>query len=151
HDAIVYDLTRVAPVNVYIGARLLRQSNMWRSYQLAGTAVLPPPVPGKSDTITLTGPRGSEPLSASTLHGYDRLADGVRIRWRWRFASAVLEVEDTLRIQGRRLVRELRGRGLPGGTVLEVHVRVPAGQAAQVLRLGPDGSNPGTASVSFDL
>jgi glucose/arabinose dehydrogenase/mono/diheme cytochrome c family protein len=162
HDAVVYDLARVAPANVYTGARLLRQSNMWRSYHLEGTALLPPIVPGtgKSDTITLAGPRRPEPLSSTVLHGYDRLADGVRVRWRWRFASAAVEVEDTLRLQARRLVRHIQLRGLPAGSALEVHVRVPqSGKQVQVeasagraVRFTPEpGTGTAGGTISFDL
>ena len=113
HDAIVYDLARPALHNVYTGARLLRQSNVWRSYQLSGTPLLQSPEPGKTDSITLTGPGGAEQPTALVLLGHDRLKDGVRVRWRWKFASATIKVEDALRLRARMLVRELRLTGLP--------------------------------------
>jgi glucose/arabinose dehydrogenase len=174
HDAVVYDLGRAALANVYTGARLLRQANVWRSYQLAGTALLAPPVPGKTDRISLSGPRGLEPLSSTVLHGYDRLGDGVRVRWRWRFASAAVEVEDTLRIRAagsaRKLVRQLRLAGLPARSALQLHLRVPqsgktvqvepsAGRASRLLdedglvvRFLPEpGLGTAAATLSFEL
>src|SRR5262249_25959962 len=129
HDAIVYDLGHAALQNFYTGARLLRQANVWRSYQLAGTPFLAPPVPGKTDSITLAGPRGPEALSSTVLRGYDPLSDGVRVRWRWQFAAGAVEAEDTLRVRAaghrRHLVRELRLTGLPARSALEVRMRVP--------------------------
>jgi hypothetical protein len=143
HDAIVYDLARASLANVYTAARLLRQSNVWRSYEVSGTALLPPSVAGKSDTITLIGPRGSETLSSTTLLGYDRTDDGVRLRWRWHFASATVVAEDTLRLRARRLVRHLRVAGLPAGSALELRMRAPGGS---VTKKGTD-----SLVLAFDL
>jgi hypothetical protein len=137
HDAIVYDLGRPALANVYIGVALLRQANVWRSYHLAGTALLPPSVPKKTDTITLAALRGPEPLQGSTFEGYDRLTEGVRLHWRWRFASGTVAVEEVLRIQvaggKRRFVRHLRLAGLAARSALNLGVRVPlSGKSVQV-------------------
>src|SRR5262249_6174710 len=126
-DAVVYDVGRAGLHNVYTAARLLRGSDFWRSYQLQGKPVLPAPEPGKGDAVTLVGPRGREGRMSAALAGYDRLDDGVRVRWRWHFASATLAVEDTLRLPAgkRRLAREFRVSGLPGRSSVEVSVRVP--------------------------
>src|SRR5262249_30227298 len=116
HDAVVYDLAQAALANVYTGARLLRQSNIWRSYQVSGHPAFPPLLPGKSDGVSLAGPRGPESPTERVLEGYDRLTDGVRIRWKWRFASGTVAAEDALRLPAggsRRLVRELLLRGIP--------------------------------------
>jgi glucose/arabinose dehydrogenase/cbb3-type cytochrome oxidase cytochrome c subunit len=151
HDAIVYDLASVRLDNVYTSARLLRQSNVWRSYQLSGTPLLSAPEAGKTDTIILTGPRGAESLSSPMLKGYDRLDDGVRIRWRWPFASGTVEADDTLRIRRangqRRLVRDLHLRGLPARSALEVRVRI-RGRGTRLFRFTPEVT---TQTISFDL
>src|SRR5262249_34383666 len=39
HDAIVYDVAKCRLHSVYTGARILRQVNTWRSFQLDGTQV----------------------------------------------------------------------------------------------------------------
>jgi mono/diheme cytochrome c family protein/glucose/arabinose dehydrogenase len=168
HDVLVYDLGRAALANVYIGARLLREANVWRSYRLAGTALLPASEPSQAGTITLIGPRGEEPLQSTVLLGYDRTA-GARVRWRWQFASLSVEAEDELHLSGRRLVRELRLRNLPAQSALEVRMQVPRqgkrplvtaslGQAHLkmgepfVARLTPDArSGAVAATISFDL
>src|SRR5262249_53417876 len=140
HDALVYDVGRATPHNFYTGARLLRHTNVWRSYQLEGTPLVPPPEPG-ADTrpgpVTLVSPKGREQPASTVLHGYDRLGDGVRIRWRWHFPSGPVEVEDTLRVRvadrRRRLVRELRFTGVPERAALEVRDRVAGSGRPEVL------------------
>ncbi len=153
HDAVVYDLGRGSLHNIYTGASLLRQSNVWRSYQLAGTPLLPPPAE-KSEAVSLQGPRGREKLTARTLLGYDPLSDGVRVRWRWTFAEGVIEAEDVLRISGgdgkRRLVRGLHLANVPAGSSLEWRTRTGSGE--RTVRLTPDPkSHKAAAVVSFDL
>jgi glucose/arabinose dehydrogenase/mono/diheme cytochrome c family protein len=150
HDAVVYDLAGPALANVYTGSRLLRQSNVWRTLQVEGTPVLPP---RGADTISLLGPRGPETLARTTFEGFARLADGVRLRWRWQFASGTIGVEETLRIPssgGRRLVRHLQLREVPGRAALEVRVRGPRQDKA--VRLTPDpATRTTTGTISFDL
>jgi glucose/arabinose dehydrogenase/mono/diheme cytochrome c family protein len=154
HDAIVYDLARASPHNVYTGATLLRQANVWRSYQLAGTPILPPAGADATDSLTLTGPRGSEKPASLNLRGYDRLGDGVRVRWRVEFASAGVDMEDALRVVSaggrRRLVREVRFAGVPAGSSLELRMRTAKGMRVSRISPGPE-AHRAAGEIAFDL
>jgi mono/diheme cytochrome c family protein len=118
HDLIVYDVEKSALRNVYTGGQILRQANIWRTFALAGSPVAPglavePP-------IALAGPKGRGRPTSVRFRGYDRLADGVRLRWRLAFESGPVEITETLAIrrQGEKrvLLRELRGAGPAGQT-----------------------------------
>jgi cbb3-type cytochrome oxidase cytochrome c subunit len=172
HDAIVYDVGRAALHDVYTGASLLRQANVWRSYQLAGTALLTSSA-RKADAITLVGRSGAEPPSATVFLGYDRLSDGVRLRWRWEFGFVTVVAQETLRIRAggtRRLVRQLHLSGVPARSAVELRLRVPQARKATRVEASvgtADGSvndgillarftpNPTTGlavgTISFDL
>jgi mono/diheme cytochrome c family protein len=99
HDLLIYDLATFAPHSVRTGAQIAR-SVQGRTRQCFATGVLVP------------GFRAEPPRDLSgerVLHGYDRLADGVRIRWR----AGDTEASETLRLAGRTLVREVSTNGSP--------------------------------------
>jgi mono/diheme cytochrome c family protein/glucose/arabinose dehydrogenase len=113
HDLLLYDVEHLAVRSFYTGAQLLRQANVWRSYSLAGTPAVV--AFGGPPAAALQGTGGEKPLSAAFL-GYERLADGVRIRVRLQFASGPEEVTEEWRVRraggGRELVRALRWTSL---------------------------------------
>ncbi|HVK12680.1 MAG TPA: hypothetical protein VM597_28275, partial [Gemmataceae bacterium] len=98
HDLLVYDLATGSPFRLLTGGQILRNvQGRIRQFLAAGTPVDLPAA--KVDT----------PLER-TLLGYDRLIDGVRVRWRLRFAAGTRDVEDTLRLTAdRRFIRETEG------------------------------------------
>jgi cytochrome c551/c552 len=134
HDLLVYDLATASLHSAYTGAQILRGvQGRLRWFSLAGTPVgnglsADPP-------LQLLGP-GKPELPTLTLHGYDCLADGVRIRWQAQFPVGPVEVAETLRIAGdggkRRLLRELRFNGVPAGRSLELRSRVPKSLAVEI-------------------
>jgi cbb3-type cytochrome oxidase cytochrome c subunit len=169
HDLLIYDVGAAAPHSFYTGARLLRTiQGRVRGYTISGTALgngLAAPTP-----LRLRGSARPEVPLGTTLHGYDRLADGVRLRWQMRFASGAVELADSLRLVSdagqRRLVRRLRLTQVPAGRTVEVRSRAPVtvdvqahtGQAQAslvdgVLRavLTPDGSGTADATVHYTL
>jgi glucose/arabinose dehydrogenase len=130
HDLIVYDLGAGTLRNAYTGAQILRSvQGRLRTFTVAGTAVgtgfaADPP-------LQLVGPGKPEIPVSRTLLGYDRLADGARLRWRASFASGEVDLIDTLRLATdggkRRLLREVRLRGVPDARSVELRSRVVAG------------------------
>jgi mono/diheme cytochrome c family protein len=100
HDLLVYDLGEGKPHMLFVGGQISRNvQGRIRQFFATGTAVEPSPSPTPKPT-------------GRTLLGYDRLADGVRLRWQFHFEKDVVGVEDTLRFVSakgtRQLVRELR-------------------------------------------
>jgi cytochrome c551/c552/glucose/arabinose dehydrogenase len=123
HDLLVYDLGTGALHNAYTGAVILREmQGRLRSFRVAGRPVghgsLGDPA------LRLLGPLKRETASGWTFHGYDRLADGVRIRGQARFPSGLVEISETLRLildpGARRLAREFRFSGIPLGYSVEL-------------------------------
>jgi hypothetical protein len=134
HDLFVYDLGSGALHSGYTGSQILREvQGRLRTFRVAGTAIgsfrADPPV-------QLVGPDKPERPAERTLLGYDRLADGVRIRWKTRFASGVVEVTETLRLgsdQGRRrLLRDYRFTGVPASRSVELRSGVPRPLSAAI-------------------
>jgi cytochrome c551/c552/glucose/arabinose dehydrogenase len=172
HDLVVYDLASHAPRHVLTGARILRTvEGRIRAFLASGTPFGDGLAADRPWQLVARGmPR--EPV-ARELHGYDRLADGVRIRWRARFGpEAVVEVEETLRVvrdgAGGRLVRDLRLTGVPAGGAVALRCRTTEPQASRVTAsigsadsrrsgrdltatLTPDGAGVVVATVSHGL
>jgi glucose/arabinose dehydrogenase/cytochrome c551/c552 len=142
--------------NVYAGAQLLRHPNGGRSYSLSGTALLPepaaaaasqPPAPSGPERgerpappapppppFLLVGPEGEAAPSAAEFRSFERRKDGASLRSTLRFATAAVDVVETLRLEAtapserasgarggtaRRLVRELTFEGVPDGHWIE--------------------------------
>jgi hypothetical protein len=105
HDLLVYDLADGKPVAVFVGGQILRNvQGRIRQFSASGT-----PVELKSKELAEIPPRGKP--KELTLLGYDRRADGVKLRWRFGYADDSVEITETLRFESakgtRRLVREL--------------------------------------------
>jgi cbb3-type cytochrome oxidase cytochrome c subunit len=127
-DLLVYDLSTGTPHSFYTGARILRGvQGRLRTFSAAGTPLgsgMAVPTP-----LRLLGRGGPQVPSSRTLHGYDRLPDGARLRWQAQFAAASVEVEETLRLSGaangRRLARQMTFTALPTAAALELRTHVP--------------------------
>jgi len=122
HDLVVYDLADSRPRTVFAGGQILRTvQGRIRQFLAAGTAaeLAAPPV-----WELLGRPKPTD----RALLGYDRLADGVRVR----FDADTLDADETLRLVSesgtRRLVREVRPAGDPKATVPARH-DLPAAKA----------------------
>jgi glucose/arabinose dehydrogenase/cytochrome c551/c552 len=127
HDLVLYDIGAATLRNFYTGARLLRQSNVWRTLELTGTPSAPRLA--ADAPVALAGPRGLQIPAATQFLGYERLPGGVRLRWRFRFAAGPVEVAEELGVRRegnkRLLVRALHATGLPEHGALEVRTRGP--------------------------
>jgi glucose/arabinose dehydrogenase len=135
HDLVVYDVGAGTLRGCYTGAQILRSvQGRLRTYTVAGTPVGTgfATDPG----LQLVGPGKPEVPLSRTLHGYDRLADGARLRWQVQFASGEVEVSETLHLgtdRGkRRLLRDLRLTAIPAARSVELRSRVAASLAVEV-------------------
>ncbi|MDB5348770.1 MAG: Cytochrome c [Planctomycetota bacterium] len=128
HDLLVYDLAIGAPRIAFVGGRILRNvQGRTRQFLASGTAVGSglDSAPGMA-LITQGKP---DVPTERTLRGYDRLADGARVRSNVRFKSATIEIEETLRIMRHdklgRLERGVRLTGIPAGSTVAFNTKVP--------------------------
>ncbi len=117
HDLLVYDLGDGKLVALFTGGQILRNvQGRIRQFIASGSSV-----DFQSLPVWELLKRGKP--TERTLLGYDRLPDGVRLRWESRFDKETLDVEETLRFvseEGTRgLVRELK----PAGDTKPVAVR----------------------------
>jgi mono/diheme cytochrome c family protein len=133
HDLIVYDLATFAPRAVFVGGRILRTvQGRTRRFLADGSRV-----DIAADSLAPLDLPGEAHSKDRILSGYDRLADGVRVRCRMTLSSGSIESEETLRIvrddQGGRLVRELRVSGPPavdGAKERTTAIELPASRSA---------------------
>jgi mono/diheme cytochrome c family protein/glucose/arabinose dehydrogenase/cytochrome c551/c552 len=128
HDLLIYDLGTCALHSLFTGAQIVRQvQGRLRSYSATGT-FLKPTLASKTP-LQLSGGTKRESPTAWTLHGYDRLRDGVLIRARADFPSTAIEMVETIQMPGgkteRQLVREIRFRGIPAGRTITIQCGVP--------------------------
>src|SRR5439155_21314773 len=116
-------------------------------------------------TPQLVGNEKTEAPAGRTFLGYDRLADGVRLRWRAHYPAGVVQFAETLRLRTdggrRRLIREYRADNVPAGHALEPQNRVdelpapqapPARQRVAQFDPGPVGGSlerPGYRAIAF--
>jgi hypothetical protein len=134
HDLFVYDLGSATLHSGYTGSQILREvQGRLRTFRAWGTAIgrfrADPP-------LQLVGPGEPERPAERTFLGYNRLTDGVRLRWQTRFASGVVEIAETLRLgtdQGtRRLLHDFRFIGVPASQSVELRSRVPRPLSAAI-------------------
>lgn len=129
HDASVYDVERNVLVNHYSAAALLRKDGTQRGYRLMGT-------PLSKESLAVPSPlqlesRGKVESPTNWLfRGYDRAADGARVRSTVVFAAGSIELTETVRPRADddRLVREWVVQGVPAGW--NVQVRTHLGKLA---------------------
>lgn len=173
-DLVVYDLGAGAIQRVFVGGQVLRQAQgRLRTFAADG---VPVPLPDeKAANWRLVGKGAPEAPSSRTFEGYDRLTDGVRLRWRLKFPSAEVELAESLQIAegARRLTYVAALRGVPADAFFECRalgqdlrgreaasagLPLPADRAAKApevaLRIDPqppEGSleRPGYRAVAF--
>jgi mono/diheme cytochrome c family protein len=140
HDLLVYDLGAGKPHTLLVGGQILRNvQGRIRQFLAAGTPVelgggLQLAINGKAETAT-----------ERTLLGYDRLPDGARVRWKLRFPTATVEVDDVLHLPtAREFVRVIDAKGMPAGYTLRVDGLRPAA-------LQPDRDGRATATITIAL
>jgi mono/diheme cytochrome c family protein len=100
HDLLVYDLGRYAVSGLFVGGQIQRNvQGRIRQFLASGTAV------GVSTAAKLN-------RTDLAFLGYERLTDGVRLRWQYSVEKNPVDVEETLRFVNekgtRQLVHELR-------------------------------------------
>src|SRR5262249_18424095 len=127
-DLLIYDLATASPHSFYTGAQILRNvQGRLRTYTADGVAA-GDGFRTERPLELVVGDKVAAP-TALTLHGYDRLPDGLRVRWRAEFGPTAVELEDVFRLVGngpsRRLMRELRLTGVPAQASVQLRSRVP--------------------------
>jgi mono/diheme cytochrome c family protein len=124
-EMAVYDLGSGQLHSLYAPARLLRQANVWRTYEITGNR-LASVVPSVNLRL-LRGPQ-EEALQSILFRGYDLSHEGMTFRQQLRFASTTLEWKEAVQFltQGnrRRLVRSIHLECEPG-TVLILQLKRP--------------------------
>jgi cytochrome c551/c552 len=125
-DLLVYDLTTAAPHSFFTGGQILRHvQGRLRWFTATGEATSI----AVEEPLLLAGAGKPQAPTGHTLEGYDRLTDGVRLRWRIEFPAGTLTVEDKLRLVradgGRHLERTLHCSGIPTGTTVRLRQRGP--------------------------
>jgi glucose/arabinose dehydrogenase/cytochrome c551/c552 len=135
HDLITYDVGSLTLHSGYTGAQILRDvQGRLRTFSAAGKPI---GVGFQADSpLQLLGDDKAEVPTKRTLHGCDRLTDGVRIRWQAQFAASTVEAAETLRLatdgKKRRLLREFRFTCVPESRSIELRTRVPGPLAVEV-------------------
>ncbi len=135
HDLLIYDLGTGTPHSLFIGAQIMRHvQGRLRSYSVSGS-LLKPALAVKTP-LQLSGGAKLESPTSCTLHGYDRLPGGVRIRARIEFPSAAVEMVETFHMPGgkteRTLVREVGFTGIPAGRAITIQCGKPESVSVQV-------------------
>jgi hypothetical protein len=145
NDLVVYDVGGLKLHSAYTGAQLLRGvQGRLRTFTVSGT-----PIEAKF------GPSDRpEVPSAKTLLGYDRLADGVRVRWR----TGRVEVAETLRIRmdnGRRqLLHDIELDGGPRHHAYDLPARQPPAAVERAALSDPGATDgplerPGYRAIAY--
>jgi hypothetical protein len=153
HELVIYDLATAAPHSFWTGAQILRTvQGRLRQFLAAGTSTNLAASPALRLVV------GGKPMDPTerTLLGYDRLADGVSVRWRLSFAATTVEVQDTLRLPRNatagRLLRSLRLEKTPDGAQVELRCREPAkGSIAVSALVGEVRHETANEIVTVDL
>ncbi len=152
-DLLVYDLGAVAPHTLFTGGQILRNvQGRIRQFLAVGTAVGLRPVP-VWELLDKAQP------TERTLLLYDRLPDGVRLRWQFLFGKDLHTVEETLRFvtsKGtRQLLREVRSGDVNTVTVRRDLAAAKAPPAWELKPLpfpdDPEGSHerPGYKAIAY--
>ena len=111
HDLLLYDVGAAKLRGVFSGAQILRMvRGRVRTFTLSGTAI---PNVSPASAIDALDPKPQ----AIEVSGYERLADGVRIRLLARFAAKTLEGSESFRLDGRKLLHEIQWSGSPAKSI----------------------------------
>jgi hypothetical protein len=126
NDAVVYDVGAMSLAHVFTGARLERVPTVRRQFSVVGS-----PAAGLAAArpVLLVG-ADEVPPTAVRLAGYDRLADGVRIRTSVDFPAGTVAIAQTFRLApdgGRALACEIEVSGVPANHEVAFAWRSPVG------------------------
>ena len=169
HDLLVYDLATGAPRALFTGGEILRNVQ-GRTRQFLASGSPAGFARTEVSSVSLITRGSAEVGSGRAVHGYDRLADGARVRSRATFKACDVEIEETLKIvrdaTGGRFLREVRASGIPKDAALQVPLGLTGsrelgvssakgtarlagkGQSA-VLQLAPDSEGAAVASLEL--
>jgi mono/diheme cytochrome c family protein len=167
-DLVLYDLGTGSMHSVFRGGRILREVlGRTRRFHADGEPVIQKLALGPA--FELHGKGQPEAAHSLTFSGYDLLPDGARLRWRIAFASATVEMTESVRLheKQRRLDREVHVAGVPGGHTFAVcsgppgvsfEVRKITGEARSQseekrfrLLLQPDREGQAAAVLAYEL
>jgi mono/diheme cytochrome c family protein len=166
-DLLLYDLGSNAIHSFWTAGRILRTvEGRSRKFHIAGTAFGAAPLESSWEVHRA----GELQKIERILGGYDRLPDGVRIRWRVRMPRAMIDIEEKLTLSSKppRLLRELHVAGLPTGVEVRLATHWPKDAAIETeaatgeaklekadrqttLLLRPDGDGKITATLRYHL
>ncbi len=125
-DLLVCDLDAAAPHSFFTGAQILRHVQgrlRWFAGTGRGTSL------ATDEPLMLVMAGKPQAPTAHTFDGYDRLSEGVRLRWRVTCPAGTMTVADTLRLTSsddrRRLERTLRCGTVPAKATVRLRQRVP--------------------------
>jgi hypothetical protein len=170
-DLLVYDLSTGAPQSAFRGGRILRNVQS-RTRQFLADGERTSSGFAAERPWQLATKEKLEAPSERTLHGYDRLPDGFRVRSDLRFPSGGVEVTEAVRIAREaahdRLIRDLQITKIPAETSLVVRTRAilasdftctaSTGKAvsevegdAIAIRLTPDSQGTSAARLAYEL
>jgi mono/diheme cytochrome c family protein len=125
-DLLVYDLSAGTPHTIFTGAQILRHVQ-GRLRWFAATGV--PVSLVAEQPLLLKASEQSLLPTGRTLLGYDRLSDGVRLRWQVPFAPGEVSLTETVRFVRtggtRRLERALTFTEIPTGATVHLCQRTP--------------------------
>lgn len=171
NDLLIYDVGSCDLRSIYNGGRILRSvQGRLRQFFATGTLVADGLVAKPALQLVVRG-KAQEPKATEFL-GYEPLPDGIRVRWRARFASEIVDVDEIIQLKQmgsvRELSRELKLSGAAPSSAIVLRVRQPKGlkvhvsasagmaqveQAVEVVtaRLTPRQEKPIVARVSFEI
>src|SRR5262249_49924396 len=146
HDLLIYDIATGAPRLLLTGAQITR-SVLGRLRQFHASAAAPGITVAAEPAIQLVVNGKPELPAERSFRGFDRLPDGVLLRWSLRFPSGPVEIEETIRLirDGKRVfAREIGLTGLPVAAVVELRQRTLGGAKPTAL------ASVGTAKTRSD-
>lgn len=146
-DLVVFDLQRGTIFDCFRGGRILRQANLWRTLEVAGTPLVG--VAPVEPAYVLRSPAGEAVPSAIAFDGYARRQGAVELRWRLHFAAGTVKLTESCEVRRSdghgMLVRDLRFDNVPAGASIELRARVASPDEATVPDVASSASE-GTVS-----
>jgi len=143
HDLIVYDLGNTTLHSVRSGSQILRNPNGWRSFSLSNASNVVELA--ARPAFQLMDAKGDAVGEGLEFLGYDRLADGARLRFRTIEDSHAVQVEELLRMDStgadRRLRREWRVANIPADGSVRIKASLSLGETA-------DRTSPSVAAAN---
>jgi mono/diheme cytochrome c family protein/glucose/arabinose dehydrogenase len=128
---IVYDLGKATLHSVRMGSQILRNPNGWRGFSLSDASNVV--AFAASPAVQLIDVDGAVIGASEKFLGYERIPDGVKIRFRLLHKTRPFELAELLKMEStgadRQLRREWHGREIPPGCSLQIRSRLTSGEA----------------------